>query len=72
MQIILDLNFVWNEPNQKWLIVFSEDYPIKEYRGKFLYDVWDCVMVNELLGLDKTKGNEFKVTFEKKDERIPG
>ena len=65
--ITLDLDFIWNEPNRKWLICFSENHPIEKYRGKFLYDVWDCVMVNELLELDPAKKNRFEITIEKKD-----
>lgn len=64
MEIILHLKIIWNEPNQKWLLVFDEDHPDIQFRNKFLIDVWDCVMVNNVLTLDKAKANRFKVTIE--------
>ncbi|MDI6732309.1 MAG: hypothetical protein QME16_00050 [Planctomycetota bacterium] len=60
----LHLKIIWNEPHLKWLLIFDDDHPEEKFRNKFLMDVWDCVMVNELLGLDKTKANRFKITLE--------
>lgn len=68
IRVVMPITLEWSEPNQKWLLKFSEDFPIENLRSKFAFDFWDCGTVAFAFNPKKGKINKYTIAITEKIE----